>query len=338
MISKSPFGVLADGTAVSLWRLSNANGLTAEILDYGVTVRALTVPDKDGEMVDVVLGYDTLEQYLADDCYLGATVGRFANRIQGAGFDLNGKTYSLYANDGANHLHGGHQGFNRYVWESRQEDDHVVFSRVSPEGEEGYPGTLTVLVTVGWEGNSLSFTYDAVSDQDTVVNLTNHSYFNLNGAGNGDVNNHILGIRANTYTPNREDCIPTGEILPVEGTAMDFRAPKAIGRDADNDEPCVKPFGGYDCNFVLSGHPIAIATGDLSGITMLTDTDQPGVQLYTANGMSPRTGKGGKIYGRRSAFCLETQHFPDSIHHPQWPSVILRAGEVFHSVTSYTFL
>ncbi len=336
-ISKRAFGALCDGTPVSCWTLTNENGLTAEILDYGVIIRSIIVPDKDGNPVDVALGYDTLEEYVSDDCYLGATIGRVANRIKGASFQLNGKTYELYANNGANHLHGGKRGFNGYVWDSEQKDNAVVFSRKSADGEEGYPGNLHIRVTIGWEGNSLVIRYDAVSDQDTIVNFTNHSYFNLNGAGNGNVNQHVMEIKADQYTLNAEDCVPTGEIVPVDGTAMDFRTPKTIGRDADKDEPCVKYFDGYDSNFVISGHPVAITVGDQSGIIMVTDTDQPGIQLYTSNDMADVKGKSGKLYGIRSAFCLETQHYPDSIHHPQWPSCILRAGETFHSFTSYTF-
>lgn len=336
-ISKRAFGTLCDGTQVSCWTLINENGLTAEVLDYGVTIRSILVPDQNGNPVDVVLGYDTLEEYVSDDCYLGATVGRFANRIKGARFELNGKTYELFANNGTNHLHGGKRGFNSYVWDAKQEGGAVVFSRVSPDGEEGYPGTLTIRVTVGWKANSLFLVYEAETDQDTIVNFTNHSYFNLNGAGTGNINQHRMQINSDSYTLNSEDCTPTGEIVPVAGSAMDFRNPKAIGRDADNDEPCVKPFDGYDSNFVISGHPVATTVGDITGITMVTDTDQPGVQLYTANDMTDRAGKNGKPYGSRSAFCLETQHYPDSIHHPRWPTCILRAGESFRSFTTYTF-
>lgn len=336
-ISKCAFAALGDGSQVSCWTLTNENGLQVEILDYGVTIRSLIVPDKKGNPVDVVLGYDTLEEYVSHDGYLGATIGRFANRIKGASFQLNGKTYDLYANDGANHLHGGKCGFNGYIWDSEQVGNTVVFSRTSADGEEGYPGTLKIRVTVGWKANSLSIEYDAVTDQDTIVNFTNHSYFNLNGAGNGNINQHLMEIKADSYTLNGEDCTPTGEIVPVAGSAMDFRTPKPIGRDAGNDEPCVKFFNGYDSNFVLSGHPAAITVGDQSGITMVTDTDQPGMQLYTANMMTDRKGKGGKDYGFRSAFCLETQHYPDSIHNPQWPTCVLRAGENFHSFTTYTF-
>lgn len=336
-ISKRTFGTLRDGTQVSCWTLANEKGLTAEVLDYGVTIRSIIVPDKNGNPVDVALGYDTLEEYVSDDCYLGATIGRFANRIKGASFELNGKIYELFANNGENHLHGGERGFNRYVWDAEETEDAVIFSRVSPDGEEGYPGNLTIRVTIGWKGNSLSISYEAETDQDTVVNFTNHSYFNLNGAGNGNINQHRMQINADRFTLNGEDCAPTGEVVSVKGTAMDFRTPKTIGRDADNDDPSVKYFSGYDSNFVISGHPVATTVGDLTGITLVTDTDQPGVQLYTANALTDRKGKGGKDYGFRSAFCLETQHFPDSIHHPQWPTCILRPGETFRSFTTYTF-
>lgn len=336
-ISKRLFGTLCDGTQVYCWTLMNENGLKAEILDYGVTIQSIIVPDKKRNPVDIVLGYDSLEEYVSDDCYLGATIGRFANRIKGASFQLNGKIYNLNANDGANHLHGGKRGFNGYVWDSEALDNAVVFSRLSPDGEEGYPGNLQIRVTVSWQGNSLSIRYEAETDQDTIVNFTNHSYFNLNGAGNGNINQHVMEIKADFYTINGEDCTPTGEMASVDGSAMDFRTEKTIGRDANKDEPCVKPFGGYDSNFVICGHPVATTVGDQTGIIMITDTDQPGVQLYTANAMLARKGKNGKDYGYRSAFCLETQHYPDSIHYPEWPTCILRAGESFHSVTTYTF-
>lgn len=337
-ICKRAFGTLCDGTQVSSWLLTNENGLQVEVLDYGVTIRSIIVPDKNGQPVDVVLGYDTLEEYVSDSEYLGATVGRFANRIKDAHFQLNGEAYALFANDGSNHLHGGKRGFNKYVWTSQQVGDAVTFSRLSPDGEEGYPGNLRVRVTISWKGNSLLIQYEAATDRDTILNLTNHSYFNLNGAGNGNVEQHRLQIQANQYTLNAADCTPTGEVVAVEGSAMDFRTPKTIGRDAYSDEPCVKLFRGYDNNFILSGHPAATAVGDLTGITMVTDTDQPGMQLYTANELRNVAGKNGKRYDFHDAFCLETQHYPDSIHHPQWPSCILRAGETFRSFTTYTFI
>ena len=335
MITKRPFGSLEDGTAVSLWELTNERGLTAQVLDYGVTIRSVLVPDKRGKLVDVVLGYDTLKEYVRDGCYLGTTVGRCANRIKGASFELNGKTYPLYANNGENHLHGGKRGFNKYVWHGEQTGEAVTFSRLSPDGEEGYPGNLQVQVTIGWEGDSLTIRYEATTDQDTVVNLTNHSYFNLNGKGK--INGHLLQVAADHYTLNGRDGIPTGEVVSVEGSAMDFRTPKTIGQDAGKKEPCVSFFNGYDSNFIISGHPFATAVGDKTGITLIADTDQPGVQMYTANALGPRLGKKGSFYGFRSGFCLETQNYPDAIHHPQWPSCILKAGETYRSVTTYTF-
>lgn len=336
-ISKRPFGMLQDGTVISAWTLRNDRGMCAEILDYGVIIRSLIVPDSAGKPVDVVLGYDSLQEYVDDDCYLGAVVGRCANRIKGAGFELNGISYDLFANNGENHLHGGKIGFNKRVWTAIQVGERVVFSRLSPHGEEGYPGNLQVRVSIGWEGDHLILHYEAETDQDTVVNLTNHSYFNLNGAGKGTIKEHLLQINADRYTPTGQDGIPTGEMLPVDGTAMDFRTAKPIGEDIGGDEFCVKCFGGYDSNFVFSGHPVATAVGDQSGIVMVLDTDRPGMQLYTSNVLTDRTGKDNMRYGIHSAFCLETQCYPDSIHHPDWPSCILHKGEIFRSYTSFAF-
>lgn len=333
---KRPFGVLPDGTAVECWTMENENGLRAELLNYGATIRSLQVPDRNGRLVDVVLGYDTLEGYTQNPGYLGATIGRFGNRIGGGKFTLNGKEYVLACNNGKNHLHGGEIGFDKYVWDVREEADGLVFSRVSPDGEEGYPGRLEISVRFAWKGNAFSIRYHAVSDQDTIVNLTNHSYFNLNG--HGDVNGQLLMLNAERFTPNDEGCLPLGELAPVAGKAVDFRTAKPIGRDADRDEPCVRPFGGYDVNFVLAPDgPAAVARSLESGIVMTVTTDQPGVQLYTANNMPPRTGKNGLHYAHRAAFCLETQHYPDCIHHPDWPSCVLRGGEVFESETAYAF-
>jgi len=336
-ITNRPYGTMPDGTAVTCWTLTNENGLQAEVIDYGATIRTIVVPDKNGQPVDVVLGYDTLEEYRTRGGYLGATIGRFANRIGGAAFTLNGKEYQLYAGKGPNHSHGGKVGFDKVVWDSKQVGDTVAFSRLSPDGEEGYPGNLSVTVTFGWKGNTLEIRYKAETDQDTILNLTNHSYFNLNGHGSGNVHGHTMQIHADLYNVGDAACLPTGELASVEGTAMDFRTPKTIGRDVDNDEPCVKPYHGYDCNMVISGHPVARTTGDKTGITMVTDTDQPGVQLYTANTASGIPGKSGRVYGARGAFCLETQHYPDCIHHPEWPTCILRAGETFESFTTYAF-
>ena len=221
-LTKRPFGALEDGTAVHCWTMENEHGLRAELLDYGATIRSLQVPDRYGVLTDVVLGYDTLEGYVKTPGYLGATIGRFANRIGGASFELNGKSYPLAKNNGVNHLHGGLRGFDKYVWQGTEEPDGVRFTRVSPDGEEGYPGTLTVSVKFSWQGDGLMLHYTARCDQDTILNLTNHSYFNLDGEGT--VQEQLLKIHADHYTPNDAGCLPTGELAPVAGTAMDFRA------------------------------------------------------------------------------------------------------------------
>ena len=334
-ITSRLFGKLSDGTAVTCYTMTGDTGIQAEILDYGVTIRTLVVPDRSGKPVDVVLGYDTLEDYVSNDGYLGATVGRFANRIGGAAFTLNGKDYQLAANDGVNHLHGGLVGFDKRVWKAEETAGGMVFFLTSPDGEEGYPGTLQVRVTVSLQENGLELRYHAETDQDTVLNLTNHSYFNLDGSG--AIYDHLLMLQAQTFNLNDNGCLPTGELVPVEGTAMDFRTARPIGEAVDSGEPCVKCSGGYDSNFLLSGNPAAVAKSEKTGIVMTVTTDQPGVQFYSGNFLTPRSGKGGARYDRRSGFCLETQHYPDSIHHPDWPSCVLRAGEAFDSVTAYTF-
>lgn len=334
-VTKRFFGTTPDGAEVTCWKITDENGMQAEILDYGVTIRTLIVPDKNGNPIDVVLGYDTLEEYIEHNGYFGATVGRFANRIGKGSFTLNGQEYKLAVNNGENHLHGGKVGFNRYVWDAKEVENGVMFSMTSPDGDEGYPGTMQVQVTVSLKDSGLQLKYYAESDKDTIVNLTNHSYFNLNGKG--DIHNQLLTINAESFTINDADCLPTGEIVPVENTAMDFRTERAIGEAVDSDEICVKLSGGYDANFVLSGSPAVVARSLESGIVMTVTTDQPGVQLYTGNKTSVRNGKGGAQYSRRNGFCLETQHFPDCIHHPEWPTCILRAGEHFNSTTTYAF-
>ncbi len=335
-ISKRYFGTMADGTAVYCWRIANDAGLAAELLDYGATIRSIVVPDKNGMLTDVVLGYDTLEEYVQNGGCFGGTVGRFANRIGGACFELNGKTYQLFANNGANHLHGGRQGFHKRVWQAKEAEDGVVFEILSPDGDEGYPGALRLQVKFSWKGNGLELRYRAVSDQDTIVNFTNHVYFNLDDSP--DVQKQLLRIDADAFTINDAHCLPTGEIVSVEGTAMDFRKEKPIGQDADRDEACVKHSGGYDANFILNAAGASMHARSLkSGICLNVSTDQPGVQLYTANGMKERRCKNGRIYGHRGGFCLETQHYPDCIHHPEWPSCILGKDEVFESKTEFTF-
>lgn len=334
-VTRRFFGTTADGREVTCYKITAESGMEAEILDYGATVRTLTVPDKKGNMVDVVMGYDTIEEYEKNDGYLGATVGRFANRIKDGKFSLNGKEYTLALNDGKNHLHGGNVGFNKYIWNAKEIADGVEFSIVSPDGDEGYPGTLNLKTAITLKDGALSFEYTAVSDKDTVINLTNHSYFNLNGGGS--IHGHLLTVNADSFTLNGEGCLPTGEIVPVENTAMDFRTEHTIGERADSDCPSVKFCGGYDSNFCLSGSPAVVARSEESGIVMTVTTDEPGVQLYTSNMTSERRVKGGKTFGRRMAFCLETQHYPDCVNHPEWPSCVIKAGEEHKTKTTYTF-
>ncbi|MBP3634734.1 MAG: galactose mutarotase [Oscillospiraceae bacterium] len=328
-ITKRPFGTLADGRAVTCWCMDNGV-VQAEVLDYGVTIRSLVV---DG--VDVVLGYDTIEEYVANDGYLGATIGRVGNRIAGSCFELNGKNYHLYANDGKNHLHGGKEGFDAKIWNVEETENGIVCSYLSVDGEENYPGNLQVKVTVTLEGKAIQLKYWATTDADTILNLTNHTYFNLDGKG--DILSHTIRLGADRYCAGDEGCLPTGELAPVQGTAMDFLTPHMIGERIDADEDCVKLSGGYDSNFIISSSPAAVVKGAQSGITMTVTTTEPGVQFYSGNFMKFRKGKNGAIYHRRYGFCLETQHFPDSIHHPEWPTCILKAGETYESTTKYAF-
>ena len=337
----TPFGVMPDGTPVDLITLTQGN-LSCELITYGGAVRSLIVPDCDGHPTDVVLGLDTLEDYRSQDKYLGAIVGRYANRIADASFCLNGKEYPLAANNGPNHLHGGLEGFNSQVWTAEsKEANRVVLSRISPDGEEGYPGTLSVQVTYTLTDDSLEIDYQARCDQDTICNLTNHSYFNLAGHNSGLINEQYVQINAASYTPTFPGSIPTGQIMPVDGTPMDLRQACRIGDHVDDDFPQLIMAGGYDHNWVIDGpfgtlRPAAAAWCEETGITMEVLTTMPGVQFYTANFLEGcPNGKDGAPYGNRSAFCLETQYFPNSTSIPFFPTPFLKAGETYHSVTVY---
>lgn len=306
----------------------NNGRLACTILPFGATLQSLRVPDREGVLRDVVLGYDRLSDYQERDGYLGATVGRCANRIGGASFRLNGRDYPLCANDGPNHLHGGGVGFSHRLWTLEEATaERAVFSLFSPDGEEGYPGTLRVKLSYALENMSLRIRYEAVSDADTLCSLTNHSYFNLRGYGS--VAEQELMIFADSYTPVDAALIPTGEIAPVASTALDFRALRPIG-------------GEYDHNFALRGEagklrPAARARCKESGITMALSTTMPGLQLYTAGALTERPGKGGCVYEAGAGFCLETQFFPDSPHQPAFPSPVLRAGERYEHETVFEF-
>lgn len=324
-ITSTSFGHTKRGTPVTAYRMTNAAGAYAVILDYGATVQSLCVPDRTGQLVDVVLGYDTVQEYEENDGFVGATIGRVANRIGGGAFSLNGQEYQLAKNDGENHLHGGVCGFDKQLWQGRTEGGELIFSRTSPNGEEGYPGTLEVQVRFALTGdNTLRIQYEAGADQDTPVNLTNHSYFNL--AGKGTVSGHVLQVSADRYCEGTADCMPTGRLLEVEGTPFDFREARAIG-DAFE----------YDHNYVLSGKRAAQLYCPETGIALTVETDLPGMQVYTSNMLGSRTGKGGMSIGVRSAICLETQLFPDGMHHYGFSNPFLRAGERLCSVTSYHF-
>ena len=314
----------------------NSAGASLSVTDYGATITSLCVPDKNGQLVDVVLGYETEEEYRSNGDYLGATIGRVGNRIGGAAFSLNGVEYRLAKNDGENQLHGGMEGFDKKRWSLKKEGNSILCERLSPDGEENYPGNLSVSVRFTLtEDMRLVITYDADTDRDTLVNLTNHSYFNLNGGGT--VLRHRLWLNAERITANGPGCLPTGELRPVEGTPFDFRTEKEIGAEIDADDEQLKLVGGYDVNYVLSGKKAAVLYSGEAGIEMTVETDLPGVQLYTANCLFERPGKNGSVMRPREGVCLETQLFPNAMNCYGCPSPVLRAGKHLHSETVYAF-
>lgn len=345
--TKRPFGVLPDGRAVDIFTLTNSSGMIVAITTYGATVVSIQVPDKNGETGDVALGFDTLEGYLQEgNQFIGATIGRFANRIARGKFTLNGKEYTLAINNGVNHLHGGPLGFDRVLWSAEdpvdRNDAKVTMTYQSPDGEEGYPGNMNVSVTFTLtDENELRFDYTAVSDADTLVNLTNHSYFNLNGEGS--ILGHQLRLNASKYTPIDETSIPFGSIDSVTGTPFDFTQSAAIGdRIDDPDDGQIKNGCGYDHNFVCDtdGGLSKIATVHSPDTGRVLDvlTTEPGVQFYSGNFLNGTlTGKQGIVYRKRNGFCLETQHFPDSPNQPSFPDTTLKANEKFTSTTIYRF-
>ncbi len=335
------FGKTPDGTAVERYTLTNGR-VTAKVLTYGGIVSELHVPDRDGKPGDVVLGFDTLDGYLKGHPYFGATVGRFANRIAGGKFSLDGKDYTLAVNNGPNTLHGGLKGFDKAVWKvEKSTDSSLTLSYLSKDGEEGYPGNLTVHVTFTvTKDDALRIDYKATTDKATPLNLTNHSYFNLAGPAPGTILDHVAQIEADSYTPVDDNLIPTGKIAPVRGTPLDFTKPTAIG--SRFSELKAEPIG-YDHNYVLRGHgeltALAARVRDpKSGRILELHTTEPGVQLYTGNFLDGTlTGKGGVAYKKNMAFCLETQHYPDSVHHPEFPSTILKPGATYTQTTIYKF-
>jgi aldose 1-epimerase len=342
-VIKAPFGHLPDGEEVSLYTITNASGASCTLLDYGATWRSMHVPNRSGALIDVVLGFDTLEEYQRQDWYIGATIGRVANRIGGAHFSLNGEEYFLFANDCGNCSHGGKIGFDKRLWKTAIEEDTVVFSLFSPNDEEGFPGNLSAMVSYRLgEDNALSIRYFAVSDQDTLCSLTNHAYFNLAGQGSGSIVEQTLSIDAEKFTCIDATILPTGEIANVEGTPLDFRAEKPIGQDISSRELLMDAALGYDHNFVLN-HPqggvglVARAFDPAGGVGLDVLTDQPGVQLFTPYDMCGLSGKDGAVYHGRAGFCLETQHFANAMQHPHFPSIVLKAGDLYMTETIYRF-
>ena len=337
-VSIRDFGKSTTGQTVKLAVLKN-EFIEVQLLSYAAVIHRILVPDRKGNPVDVVLGYPTVQDYELNTCFLGAVVGRYANRIGGSKFTLYEEEYHVTPNEGKNCLHSGLHGFDKTVFDMGFEgDDTLVLTAASPDGTDGFPGNAELEVRYSLAGTGLMIQYTLTTDAPTVANITNHSYFNLNGHGSGDILGHTLQLHASAFTPADEHTMPTGEITPVDGTCMDFRAPKTIGSGIH--DPLLKPFGGYDNNFCLDGsglRKVAEAAGDKSGIVMDVETTLEGVQLYTANFLSDRTGKGGAHYGPFGGFCLETQHYPDAINQPAFPSPVLRRGEQLHETTIYRF-
>jgi aldose 1-epimerase len=344
-IHSEPWGTTKDGQEVTLYTLQNRNGMQAKIINYGGIVVSLTAPDKNGQFADVVLGFDKLADYEAKNPFFGCITGRYANRIANGRFTLDGKEYTLAVNNGPNALHGGKVGFDKRVWRAetirRRNGVGLDLYYTSADGEEGYPGKLDCRVTyLLANDNALEIEYAATTDKPTVVNLTNHSYFNLAGEGSGSILDHTLTIHADEFTPTDDTLIPTGEKRSVEGTPLDFRKPHRIGERIEEDFEPLKQGLGYDHNYVLSGGPglrtAARAKDPMSGRVLEVLTTEPGVQLYTGNHLKV-AGKGGHYYASRHGFCLETQHFPDSPNQPQFPSVVLRPGGTYRHTCVFKF-
>ncbi|MEX2142459.1 MAG: aldose epimerase family protein [Pirellulales bacterium] len=347
-IEQATFGKTSEGVEVKIYTLKNANGVVLKLIDYGAAIQSLKVPDKNGKSLEMQLGYNTLEEYLKYGSHFGGAVGRFANRIAGGKFTLDGKEYTLAKNNGPNHLHGGPTGFGKRVWKSRivenpRGEAGVQFSYHSKDGEEGYPGNMDVSITYTLnDKNELTMSYEAKTDKMTVVNLTNHAYWNLAGADSGEVLDHTLMINADKVLDVDNTLIPTGKSNSVKGTPLDFTQLKPIGRDIAEVKK-FRPANGYDHCYVLNKRPTrdfapqlaARATSPKSGITMEVSTTEPGVQLYTANHLSGKPADAGAP--QHGAFCLETQHYPDSPNQPDFPTTTLKPGEIYRQITVHKF-
>lgn len=347
MVKKEAYGKLPDGTPVDLYIMSEGS-FEARVTNYGGYLVSLKVPDRNGKAEDVVLGFDNFEGYYDNTthkgtAFLGPIVGRYANRIAGGKFTLDGKDYSLVVNNGPNAIHGGPHGFHTVLWNGKLIPDGVELTYLSKDGEEGYPGNLSVTVRYTLSQGALTIDYSATTDKNTILNLTNHTYFNLNGNGRGDILNHYMTLHASQFTWADAYQVPTGELKSVEGTPLDFRKSTRIGDRIDSDYEQLRVAGGYDQNWVIDGGGNKLTAAaevyePTSGRLMRVRTDQPGVQFYTGNFFDGTLkGKGGVVYQRSAGLCLETQHFPDSPHHPNFPTTELKPGERFHRVTVFSF-
>ena len=344
-VARAPFGKTPDGHDVEIFTLENSNGIEVAVITYGGIITSIKTPDRAGAVADIALGFESLDGYLSDHPYFGAIIGRYGNRIANGRFTLDKLAFRLATNNGPHHLHGGVKGFDKHVWTPEIIGNNAIrLSRVSPEGEEGYPGTLQVAVAYSLTNyNELIVEYEANTDLPTIVNLTQHTYFNLAGAGNGDVLGHELMIAADRYTPVDATLIPTGEIAAVDGTPFDFRTPTPIGARINASHPQIKHGRGYDHNFVLNrrGDSLQLAARVVeprSGRVLEVATSEPGMQLYTGNFLDGKiTGKGGLAYARHGGFCLETQHYPDSPNQPEFPSTVVRPGTAYSTRTVFKF-
>ena len=341
---ETQFGRIKSGEVAKLFTLTNNLGMSISVSNYGATLVRVIVPDSDGYPVDVVLGYDHAEGYENGGVFFGASVGRNANRIGGAAIVVNDVRYELEKNDGENNLHSGNNPYSKRIWDVRNKNNQkVTFTLHSADGDQGYPGTLDMEVTYELtEENEVRISYHCSPNKDTLINMTNHSYFNLNGHATGDILNHTVAINADAFTRADKYSIPTGEIVPVKGTPMDFKKKKKVGKEIDAAYEAVQFGNGYDHNWVLndagSFRKVAIATGDRSNITMEVYTDLPGMQFYTANFVENEHGKDGAVYQKRDAMCFETQYFPDAVHHENFEQPIFKAGDIYQTSTMYKFI
>ncbi len=344
LVSKQTFGTTKDGSQIELYTLTNKNNMQVIISTFGGTIVSMKVPDKDGKFIDVVLGYDKLESYESQDKYIGALIGRHGNRIKKGHFTLNGKEYQLYCNDGNNHLHGGKIGFDKKVWSAKETDQGLALTYISANGEEGYPGTLTVEVLYSLTSdNTLYINYKAICDKDTVCNLTNHTYFNLAGYDSGTILNQKIQIFSNYYTDADKESLPTGKIVSVVGTPLDLRQPTIIGNHIDDSFEQLQFAGGYDHNWVINDYDgtlkkAAFASDDSTGITLTTSTTLPGIQFYSGNYLdgAPEGKNHSHIY-KRCGFCLESQYFPNALEHPNFEQPIIKKDKLWHALTTYQF-